>query len=69
MGIKVSVLILPEHRSTTVELEIGLVRELIHRLGYATEGVIVIKNGRPLLEDEQLEDGDNVTVYRAASGG
>jgi len=69
MGIKVSVLILPEHRSTMVELETGLVRELIHRLGYATEGVIVIKNGRPLLEDEQLEDGDNVTVYRAASGG
>jgi len=69
MGVKVSVLILPGHRAATVELETGKVRELVHKLGYATEGVIVVKDGRPLLEDEQLEDGDNVTLYRAASGG
>ncbi|KSW11828.1 hypothetical protein CF15_03235 [Pyrodictium occultum] len=69
MGIKVSALILPERQAVEVELTAGTVRELVHRLGYSAEDVVVLRDGRPLLEEDRLEDGDNVTILRAASGG
>ncbi len=56
----------------TVELEFkGKVRvkDLVHRLGYTVEDVIVLKNGEPLVEDELLEENSEYVVMPVASGG
>ena len=66
---RVTVELLPEKRVEEVELKAGTVRELLHRLGMSVEDAVVVKDGRPLLEDEVLGDGDKVLVLRAASGG
>ncbi|MGC9105031.1 MAG: thiamine biosynthesis protein ThiS [Thermoprotei archaeon] len=54
-----------------VELEMpegSKVRDLIKRLGFSTQGVVVTKDSVPLLEDEALTPGE-FTVFQVASGG
>ena len=69
MPMRVVVELLPDGKRLEVELSRGTVGELLHVLGLGREGGVVVKNGRPLVEEEVLEDGDRVRVYRAASGG
>ena len=45
------------------------VKDLIHRLGYTVEDVVVLKNGEPLVEDEVLEENSEYVVMPVASGG
>ncbi|NOZ89387.1 MAG: MoaD/ThiS family protein [Crenarchaeota archaeon] len=66
----VEALLLPENRRVRVELAKGTVRELLHRLGLSVEDAVVLNSeGKPLLDDEVLRDGERVRVLRAASGG
>jgi sulfur carrier protein len=69
LPVRVRVELLPEGESREVVLERGTVGELLARLGLGREGGVVVKDGRPLVEDEVLSNGDRVRVYRAASGG
>ena len=69
LGVRVKARLIPEGKNAVVELETGRVSELLHKLGYSFDDAVVIKNGRPLLEEEELSDGDEVTVIRTASGG
>ncbi len=66
---RVSVEVLPGRRRLVVELEEPTVAELLRRLGLGRESAVVVRDGRPLLEDEELRDGDHVVVFIAASGG
>jgi len=55
-----------------IELELkdkAKVRDLIHKLGYTVEDVVVLKNGEPLVEDEFLEEGSEYVIMPVASGG
>lgn len=45
------------------------VRDLIKILGLRVQGVVVLKDGVPVLEEERLKEGDNLTVVLTASGG
>ncbi len=69
LGVRVKVRLIPEGKNAVVELETRRVSELLHKLGYSFDDAVVIKDGRPLLEEEELSDGDEVTVIRTASGG
>lgn len=68
-GIRVKVRLIPEGKNAVVELETRRVSELLRKLGYSFDDAVVIKNGRPLLEEEELDNDDEVTVIRTASGG
>jgi sulfur carrier protein len=68
-GVRVKVRLIPEGKNAVVELETRRVSELLHKLGYSFDDAVVIKDGRPLLEEEELSDGDEVAVIRTASGG
>jgi len=45
------------------------VKELLKMLGLLPESTVVLKNGEPVTEDELLEEGDEVRVISAISGG
>ena len=45
------------------------VRDLLGMLGLSPEEAVVIVGGRPLTEDEYVEDGSTVEVVRVLSGG
>ena len=56
----------------TFELEFpGKVRveELVRRLGFPVEGVVVVKDGDVIPEDEVLSEDGQLTVYLTSSGG
>ena len=69
MPVRVVAVVLPENRRVQLELETGRVRELLHKLGMSIEDAVVLRDGRPMLDDEVLGEGDEVRVLRAASGG
>ena len=66
---RINVEVLPGRRRLVVELEKPTVAELLRRLGLGRESAVVVQDGKPLLEDEELRDGDHVVVFIAASGG
>ena len=43
--------------------------DLLKLLGLLPETAVVLKNGEPVTEDEVLEEGDDVRVISAISGG
>lgn len=45
------------------------VRELLKLLDLLPESTVVLKNGEPVTEDENLTDEDEVRVVSAISGG
>jgi len=68
--VKVRVKLIRERKD--VELEFkgkAKVKDLIHKLGYTVEDVVVLKNGEPLVEDEVLEENAEYVVMPVASGG
>ncbi|RUM48247.1 MAG: thiamine biosynthesis protein ThiS [Hyperthermus sp.] len=66
---RLHVVILPDNVKKNVELEGSRVKELVKALGMSIEEVVVVREGRPLHEDDIVEDGEELTVIRAASGG
>ena len=66
----IQVEIIPENRRVKVEVS-GKIRvlDLIHRLGFSTESVVIVKDEELLTEDEFLLEGEEVKAYLASSGG
>ncbi len=65
----VRVRLLPENRVVSIDVERIRVEELLRRLGLSVESAVVVKNGRPLLDWEEISGDEEVTVIRAVSGG
>ncbi len=67
--VRVRVRVIPGGRLEDLELEPGSkVADMVERLGLALSGVVVLRDGSPLPEDEVVEEGE-YTVLLAASGG
>ncbi|AAY80962.1 MoaD/ThiS family protein [Sulfolobus acidocaldarius] len=67
---KVTVELVRENKIIEVELpERARVRDLLKKIGYRVQGSVVVKNSLPIIEDEELKDGDKLRVFLAASGG
>lgn len=67
---KVEVTLVRENITKTIELpDNARVRDLIKRLGYTVQGVVVLRNSTPIVEDEKLRDGEKLTIILTASGG
>ena len=43
--------------------------QILHSLGLSANSVIILRNGKPISEDEDIEDGDEITIIRTFSGG
>ncbi|MGC8645071.1 MAG: MoaD/ThiS family protein [Thermoplasmata archaeon] len=43
--------------------------DILHYMGINANSVIVLRDGRPIPEDEELSDEDEITVIRSFSGG
>jgi len=65
----VRVRIMPRGEKREVEEASISVRALVEKLGLSMEGVVVVRDGQPLLESDRVRDGEEVTVILAASGG
>ncbi len=55
-----------------VEVDVGgvvSVRELLRRLGLSVQGYVVVRGGEVLTEEDVVSPGDELEVYRVASGG
>lgn len=68
--VKVKVKLLRERKSFELELEDkATVKDLVHKLGYTSEDVIVLVNNTPLIEEDILEEGKEYVIMPVASGG
>jgi len=68
--VKVRVKLIREGKDVELELKgKARVKDLIHKLGYTVEDVVVLRNGEPLVEDEVLEENAEYVVMPVASGG
>ncbi len=67
----VRVRLVPEGRVLEVDVRGGMlrVREILERVGLNPEAAVVLRDGRPLTEDEAVKDGESVDVVRVLSGG
>jgi len=70
--VAVRVRLIPEGR--VVEVDVGAggrirVKDLIERVGLNPEAAVVLRDGRPLTEDEVVSDRESVDVVRVLSGG
>ncbi len=65
----IRVRVLPENRELEIQKLRIRIRDLLKELGLSREEAVVLKNGRVVLEDEIAQDGDNIEVLRAVSGG
>ncbi len=61
--------IVPSNVVKVIETRSGCVYEILERLGYSRESVVVLYKGEPVLENTCLEDGEMVEIYVATSGG
>ena len=67
--VRVRVRVLPGGRAEELELNKGSrVADMVARLGLTLSGVVVLRDGSPVPEDEAVEEGE-YTVLLAASGG
>ncbi|MEL9914761.1 MAG: MoaD/ThiS family protein [Thermoplasmatales archaeon] len=59
--------ILGENKKIRIEGKTAI--EILHSLGLNSNSTIVLKNGRPIPDDEELSEGDEITVMKSFSGG
>ncbi|MEM1995572.1 MAG: MoaD/ThiS family protein [Thermoplasmatales archaeon] len=59
--------ILGENKKISIEGKTAI--EILHSLGLNSNSTIVLKNGRPIPDDEELSEGDEITVMKSFSGG
>jgi sulfur carrier protein ThiS len=43
--------------------------EVLENLGLSASSTVILKNGRPIPEDSQLEEEDSIVIIRSFSGG
>ena len=69
--VRIVVRIIPGNvvREIEIETRSGCVYEVLKKLGYSRESVVVLYKGEPILENTCLEDGEMVEIYVATSGG
>lgn len=68
--IRVTVYLIREKKEQTLEMPEGsTVKDLVKKLGYSVQGVVVLRNSIPLLEIEKLRDSDKLNIFITASGG
>ena len=66
---KVRVNLLRQNKVVEVDLpENAKVRDLVKKLGFSTQGVVVMRDSTPLVEDEPVTPGE-YSVLQVASGG
>jgi len=65
----VKVVLLPDNRVLELGKRKFKVSELLRELGMSTESAVVLRGGKPLFEWDVVGGDDEVTVYRAVSGG
>lgn len=65
----VKVVLMPDNRVVDLGRRKFKVSELLRELGMSVESAVVLKSGRPLFEWDVVGEDDEVTVYRAVSGG
>lgn len=62
--------LIPEGRVVEIPVKGRVkVRALLEELGLNPEAAVVLRSGRPLTEDDEVSDGDQVDVVRVLSGG
>ncbi len=66
---RIVVRIIPGNVVREIETRSGCVYEVLKKLGYSRESVVVLYKGEPILENTCLEDGEMVEIYVATSGG
>ncbi|MEM1613346.1 MAG: MoaD/ThiS family protein [Thermoplasmatales archaeon] len=59
--------ILGENKKIRIEGKTAI--EILHSLGLNSNSTIVLKDGRPIPDDEELSEGDEITVMKSFSGG
>ncbi|MEM0127765.1 MAG: MoaD/ThiS family protein [Thermoplasmatales archaeon] len=59
--------ILGENKEVRIEGKTAI--EVLHSMGLNSNSTIVLKNGRPIPDDEELSEGDEITVMKSFSGG
>jgi len=59
------------YRGKEIELEESRLkaRELLEKLGLSPLSSLVVKNGEVISEEDYVEEGDNIRVVNAISGG
>lgn len=68
--IRIAVYLVREKKEQTLEMPEGsTVKDLVKKLGYSVQGVVVLRNSTPLLEVEELKDNDKLNIFITASGG
>ena len=61
--------IIPDNVVKEIETHSGCIYEVLKKLGYSRESIVVLYKGEPVLENTCLEDGEMVEIYVATSGG
>ncbi len=65
--VKVKILA-PEKKEIEIS-EIKNVEEILNKLGLKINAHIVLKNGKPVPEDDVVEEEDNIEIIQVFSGG
>jgi sulfur carrier protein ThiS len=67
---KVRVTRIPQETTTVVDVEKGeTVQSLLKRLHLRSDAVIVVRDSRPIPEDDTLQDEQELRILQVASGG
>lgn len=61
--------LMPENRVMELDLRKARVREILRTVGLPQEMAVVLRNGRIVTGEEMVEEGDDIVVMRAVSGG
>ena len=64
----VKVVLLRERRILEVSY-IGPIKDLLPLVGYSVETAVVLRNGEPVEEEEEVGDRDEIKIIPVVSGG
>jgi len=67
---KIKITQVPQDTTTVIEIKKGeTVQNLLKRLHLRSDAVIVVRDSRPIPEDDILEDNQELRILQVASGG
>jgi len=67
---KIKITQVPKDTTTVIEIKKGeTVQNLLKRLHLRSDAVIVVRDSRPIPEDDILEDNQELRILQVASGG
>jgi len=67
--IKIKIFIEREGQEKEIEFEGKTVKDLLDFLGLPSSEHVIIKNGKVVSEDEEIEEGDYIKIIDVVSGG